>query len=205
MDFRVMLGAAVAVAGTLAIGAPAQAGTAFDNFAAGNVSDCCSGDNVESSLDSGMTFTSSLGGAVDEIDLALSLSHLPDVDAVVSLWTNNFGAELGHWQVTPTDIFSLDDTAMVSITRITGVQVQAGQTYVLDAVGVGGALDVWNANTTGSVGDVWQNGVDYGSGPLGAFRVLVAVPEPTTWAMMLIGFGALGAAVRARRTAALAA
>lgn len=31
------------------------------------------------------------------------------------------------------------------------------------------------------------------------------VPEPTTWALMLIGFGGLGATLRRRRTAALAA
>jgi hypothetical protein len=34
----------------------------------------------------------------------------------------------------------------------------------------------------------------------------IAVPEPATWAMMLIGFGGLGAALRMnhRRTAAVA-
>jgi hypothetical protein len=34
---------------------------------------------------------------------------------------------------------------------------------------------------------------------------LVQVPEPATWAMMLVGFGALGTAIRARRKQALAA
>jgi hypothetical protein len=35
---------------------------------------------------------------------------------------------------------------------------------------------------------------------------MMAVPEPSTWAMMLIGFGGLGvAAYRSRRTAAAAA
>jgi len=28
---------------------------------------------------------------------------------------------------------------------------------------------------------------------------LTSVPEPATWAMMLVGFGALGAAARGRR------
>lgn len=34
---------------------------------------------------------------------------------------------------------------------------------------------------------------------------LTAVPEPTTWAMMVFGFGVIGAAVRRRRTALAAA
>jgi hypothetical protein len=36
-------------------------------------------------------------------------------------------------------------------------------------------------------------------------NVGIAVPEPSTWAMMLLGFGALGAALRQRRNAAAAA
>jgi len=39
----------------------------------------------------------------------------------------------------------------------------------------------------------------------GAFTASVAVPEPATWAMMLVGFGGLGAAMRSRRKLAAAA
>ena len=39
----------------------------------------------------------------------------------------------------------------------------------------------------------WANGSNSGAG------VITAVPEPTTWAMMLVGFGMLGAAMRYRR------
>jgi hypothetical protein len=31
------------------------------------------------------------------------------------------------------------------------------------------------------------------------------VPEPASWAMMLVGFGAIGAAIRGRRRGAVAA
>jgi hypothetical protein len=40
---------------------------------------------------------------------------------------------------------------------------------------------------------------------LDAVSVNAAVPEPATWAMLLIGFGGLGAAIRSRRRALLAA
>ena len=35
--------------------------------------------------------------------------------------------------------------------------------------------------------------------------VAAAVPEPATWAMMMLGFGALGGLVRSRRSKAAAA
>jgi hypothetical protein len=39
------------------------------------------------------------------------------------------------------------------------------------------------------------------SNPSDSFRVLTAVPEPTTWAMLIAGFGLVGAAARRRRSA----
>jgi hypothetical protein len=38
--------------------------------------------------------------------------------------------------------------------------------------------------------------------PRGA--IFAAVPEPETWAMMLVGFGGLGAAMRSRRKGVVA-
>lgn len=55
----------------------------------------------------------------------------------------------------------------------------------------------------GAYGAGWQGGTDEGFG-LDAFRISLdngqaPVPEPTTWAMMLLGFGAIGFALRWRR------
>lgn len=50
------------------------------------------------------------------------------------------------------------------------------------------------------------NGNNTGAGSLGGsitIRPAVAVPEPATWAMMLVGFGAIGFAMRRRRKSAL--
>ncbi|PZQ62265.1 MAG: hypothetical protein DI570_11570 [Phenylobacterium zucineum] len=47
-------------------------------------------------------------------------------------------------------------------------------------------------------------GVTYASRS-GAFMSGTAVPEPASWALMILGFGAAGATLRARRSAALPA
>ena len=49
------------------------------------------------------------------------------------------------------------------------------------------------------------NGNNSGAGSLGgSITIRQAVPEPSTWAMMLLGFGAVGFAMRRRRTPVLA-
>ena len=48
----------------------------------------------------------------------------------------------------------------------------------------------------------FTDGINGESG--GLFGAMTAVPEPSTWAMMLIGFGALGATLRGRARAGLA-
>ena len=42
---------------------------------------------------------------------------------------------------------------------------------------------------------------NFGTQRLGTFNVAAAVPEPSTWALMLLGFGAIGTAMRRRRKA----
>ena len=48
-------------------------------------------------------------------------------------------------------------------------------------------------------------GATYGDDRLGAVTLSGAVPEPATWAMMLMGFAGLGLALRSRRAGLLAA
>jgi hypothetical protein len=72
-------------------------------------------------------------------------------------------------------------------------EVKANDLALLDAIG-------WNVNF-----DVLQN-LDYTFSTSEAFRLFGAVPEPSSWGMMLVGFGGLGGAMRLRRrNAAMAA
>ncbi|WP_114226850.1 MULTISPECIES: PEPxxWA-CTERM sorting domain-containing protein [Sphingomonas] len=45
-------------------------------------------------------------------------------------------------------------------------------------------------------------GTSYGAGRLGTFASTAAVPEPSTWALMLLGFGGMGVAMRRQRRSA---
>jgi hypothetical protein len=58
----------------------------------------------------------------------------------------------------------------------------------------------------GNFNTITVNGVSRGNGSYGGQGTLVprAVPEPATWAMMLLGFGAIGFSMRRRRRPVLA-
>lgn len=73
---------------------------------------------------------------------------------------------------------------------------QAGTSIVPDAVSIdSGSLLVNLAAAPGR-----RTGFNQGSGVRIAFT-MAAVPEPSTWALMILGFGALGAALRRQRSA----
>ena len=80
--------------------------------------------------------------------------------------------------------------------------------------GTGGTFELMNSYDNGVV-ELWQftnlmigageytltiNGVNRGTGSLaGTVTIAQAVPEPATWAMMLLGFGAVGFGMRRQR------
>lgn len=85
---------------------------------------------------------------------------------------------------------------------------------------VAGASSPYNVslNSAGQFGNVWLIGAWNSAAPnrgtidqyvdgfkLASITVNAAVPEPSTWAMMLLGFGAIGLVARRRRTLPAAA
>lgn len=90
---------------------------------------------------------------------------------------------------------------------ITGGSVNEGQTIAQWAAQLGGArvsgisVGVGSGATTGyrafadNVALTTVNGVTNYN-----FEVAAAVPEPSTWAVLILGFGVVGGAMRARRT-----
>lgn len=66
-------------------------------------------------------------------------------------------------------------------------------------VSVSGSAFTFGRSTCGWEYSVYPFIDDYGSGRLTQYRDGVAVPEPSAWALMILGFGAAGARLRLRR------
>ena len=64
-------------------------------------------------------------------------------------------------------------------------------------------FNIYNSAGAPVLGDVIANSTNNFGGTQGTFN-LTAVPEPASWAMMLVGFGGLGVAMRSRRKTAVA-
>lgn len=89
---------------------------------------------------------------------------------------------------------------------------EAGQTFYIQGAGIQPGYSNWNggepnnlgnedylhinANTPNNWNDIYN---DYPSGGYVVEYSLNAVPEPATWAMMIVGFGAVGASMRRRK------
>lgn len=96
------------------------------------------------------------------------------------------------------DIVSNGDvTGLNNLLANAGGQVLVGFHWgnVPGAAGNVSAFYLWNNAATGSIHltntDGWSNAVLYTAG--------TAVPEPATWAMMLLGFAGIGVSMRRRR------
>lgn len=117
-------------------------------------------------------------------------------------FTFNLTADMAADSAVITQIFGNNDIDFTSILLDTFAFVQTvtdangDETWALDpsVVLTAGMHTIYvNGSVVGSSGDGSYSGVIN----------LAAVPEPATWAMMLLGFGAVGFAMRRRRRPAL--
>jgi hypothetical protein len=92
-------------------------------------------------------------------------------------------------------VFSANPDVSATSVFMPGGVLAAGQTYDFDLI--------YDSRIVGSDGNVGTE-VFFDSHTGGAFSTAAAVPEPAAWALMLLGFGGLGAALRRSRRRAVA-
>ncbi|RVU04323.1 PEP-CTERM sorting domain-containing protein [Novosphingobium umbonatum] len=68
-----------------------------------------------------------------------------------------------------------------------------------------GATELQSLVLAVAAGDTFTLATKYSSASLGSFTLSFAVPEPATWALMILGFGAVAYAMRRRNAGALVA
>jgi hypothetical protein len=159
-------------------------------------------------------FTSSGNYSVSQIDIGIS-SFLGTNSAIVELTTDSGGfpgTVLGSWNISNQSSSSGNCCPITAISGITGVNISAGNYFLVALPGASDTFDLWNINITGIRGLVEgnQNGAGFEAGPveestLGAFAVIgtpsIATPEPGT--LLLLGTGLLFTRVYRRRQQAL--
>ena len=195
----------------LIVGATADAATSyadviFSNLGAGNSYYCCGGSTVSgpssfsnSYAAQGEGFTSPGHYNITQINIALTNASGTN-GAYISLWTNVGGlpgAILGNWTVTNLPQFGTTSNTLATISDITGITLTVGGSYYRIAEPIASdTLDVWNDNVTGAGGPHVQ---DTGAGfvntccaPNGAYEVLGVIPEPSTFAILIVGLASFG-------------
>ena len=148
-----------------------------------------------------MAFSAADAADVSDISLAIGV-FFGDPAMEVSLWSKDYTTMLGSWAVTGSSAWR---PTLVTISGISGVHLQAGGEYALLVNSLGNEWGTWFDTSNGALGWGEWDDSGYTYGVVGAFEILgvaTAVPEPATWAMMIIGFAGVGVMVRRRRLSA---
>ena len=99
------------------------------------------------------------------------------------------------------------DTSSAGIDFTSAILTGPGGPYELVEEFDNGISEFWNLSSLFLEAGTYTltiNGDNSSTGSLGGTVTINAVPEPGTWAMMLLGFGAAGYAMRRRRAPVLA-
>ncbi|MBS0362344.1 MAG: PEPxxWA-CTERM sorting domain-containing protein [Proteobacteria bacterium] len=157
------------------------------------------------------------GGKPDSVDIAIGEFGVTSVYSIINSAFGeapcNIGALTFHGSAGDTFVYNLVEGDNVRDHATTAFNISAPNVFGTHDFGDGDRLDAqqiilpvaFGAETLTSV---TFTAVDGGNGNpfLAALTTSSgAVPEPATWALMLAGFGGLGALLRRRRAAALVA
>lgn len=199
--------AGIAVGALVASGSPAAAAVVYDEGVSGDLSNSGLTPTAVSFGIGGNTVTGTTGhdqaGAIDRdywtftIGVDQALVAINVLEGTQTVGFSFIGLESGN-QVT-LDPGTMTAAGLLGWTHYDSTDVG---TNILDDIGVAGN---GSSGFTGSLGpgtySVWLQEISPTAGaiPFGFDFIVAQVPEPSTWAMMMVGFGMVGFAVRRRR------
>lgn len=198
MKFASLIGAAALVLGFAA--APAEAAILFTGSSAGCFGAGCSTFTTTAKDNPNLYFNSgSFSGSTDDT-LAINLGSFN-----LATGTNDYTGDLFTLEVLftlPTGVTPNGSSSVFAAT-VNG-QVKKGQNgdVFIDFDNTAHNYSWAGGTFTLEVGDVSKFSVGNGNSITGEITVTSAVPEPATWAMMLLGFSGVGFLAYRRRSGA---
>jgi hypothetical protein len=192
----------------MALSTPASADTVFSNFGPGDSYDVSSGWVVGGATSEqgfsqwAFAFTPSGNFTLAQIEVAISNSASP-ISVMLSLDHASAGLPGGtieSWTLTDLPVFGVPPLVVQTVTPVSRVSLISGNEYWLVASADGDTIDAWNLALPGpNTPAALNTGSGWALRPLGPLEFSgvfavegSAVPEPSTWASMLMGFAALG-------------
>lgn len=132
-------------------------------------------------------------GRPDRLNYATEVTVSAAQGFELSLLDFDFADFADRAPITPFRISDLGGNVLSESSRVTGA-FNTHSTYAVNSAFGSGVIIRWGPDSH----EVGLNNIRYEVRAIAA-----AVPEPTTWAMLILGFGVVGASLRERRAATL--
>ncbi|NJC05352.1 hypothetical protein GGQ97_001145 [Sphingomonas kaistensis] len=119
----------------------------------------------------------------------VNLAQVPGGGGAVTINNVNLGSNAGFFRNNEGGALPVGYDGLTTVLTASALGLTAGANYSLSFI----IQDVGDSS--------YDSAVFIGGGSVGTVQTPIgAVPEPSTWAMMLLGFGAIGASMRRRRS-----
>jgi hypothetical protein len=144
-----------------------------------------------------ISFSSPNATTITEVDAYIGMFHSSSGSITLGIMADASGKPSGSFL--DSALVTLSETNPVVLSSLNW-SINAGTTYWLTAMATNQTSAVWNqstdfgpvAHTTSNATGPWLTAARIPQPQVEIFAGVAAVPEPSTWAMMLLGFAGVG-------------